>query len=640
MQSVLQKNPSSVFPYADLKRTARWLLHRVQSALLLALILYKILTIMVFIPLMQRIWTLGLWLSPTKYFTTDNLLRIFLSPSVLVAAVLIASATAWWALYEFSLIICGLDAAQHGEACRLRALLLRAARSIRHAWLPRNWGVLLYAALLIPFTNVLLSSNYISELAIPEYIDEVIQNNTVTHILYLLIFLGLCILNIAWCLSIHFFVLDGQCYRDAHRESLQWIRNGIIKTVAGLMRWSLRSTMIVGFLMILPGVLYVPAVIGAGLYSDTLMHTLMRSYDSILDPFIRFLLDCLGTLMMEAFLSASYYTHCGQSVSLPKKGWKRDRSYRRRGGLVLFFSCFSVFAAWIITSLALAILPNINETLASYLIPSITVTSHRGYSAAAPENTLPAFEAAIEAGADCAELDVQMTKDGVVVVTHDTNLKRCTGKDANVYDLSYDEVRALDAGSYMSEEFAGTQIPTLQEVLDTCKGRIRLNIEIKASSHTPDLENETARLIEENGWIHDCVVTSLSYDSLVKVKEHNFLIQCGYIMAVGVGSYYDLPAADFFSVESTFINAGMIKQLHLRGKKVSAWTIDRYDDAQRMKELGVDDIITGDPKMVESVLAEHSESESLLEELRDALSGLIPQHKDPFKQLQQRLSAA
>ncbi len=227
-----------------------------------------------------------------------------------------------------------------------------------------------------------------------------------------------------------------------------------------------------------------------------------------------------------------------------------------------------------------------------------------------------------------------------MVVTHDTNLKRCTGKDANVYDLSYDEVRALDAGSYMGEEFAGTQIPTLQEVLDTCKGRIRLNIEIKASSHTPDLENETARLIEENGWIHDCVVTSLSYDSLVKVKEHNFLIQCGYIMAVGVGSYYDLPAADFFSVESTFINAGMIKQLHLRGKKVSAWTIDRYDDAQRMKELGVDDIITGDPKMVESVLAEHSESESLLEELRDALSGLIPQHKDPFKQLQQRLSAA
>ena len=111
----------------------------------------------------------------------------------------------------------------------------------------------------------------------------------------------------------------------------------------------------------------------------------------------------------------------------------------------------------------------------------------------------------------------------------------------------------------MSSEFAGTKIPTLQEVMDLCKGRIRLNIEIKPSDATPDLEAETARLIVENGWIDDCVVTSLSYDSLVKVKETAPQIKCGYIMAVGVGNYYDLPAADFFSVESTFITSGMVQ---------------------------------------------------------------------------------
>lgn len=170
--------------------------------------------------------------------------------------------------------------------------------------------------------------------------------------------------------------------------------------------------------------------------------------------------------------------------------------------------------------------------------------------------------------------------------------------------------------------------------MDLCKGRIRLNIEIKPSDATPDLEAETARLIVENGWIDDCVVTSLSYDSLVKVKETAPQIKCGYIMAVGVGNYYDLPAADFFSVESTFITSGMVQQLHLRGKTVSAWTIDREEDARKMRDLGVDDIITGDPPMVQQVLAEASENEHLLESVRDYFYLFFPHRDDPFISVQ------
>lgn len=75
------------------------------------------------------------------------------------------------------------------------------------------------------------------------------------------------------------------------------------------------------------------------------------------------------------------------------------------------------------------------------------VTAHRGYSAAAPENTLPAFQLAIDHGCERAELDVQMTKDGIVMVTHDANLRRCAGRNENIYDLTYGEVRRLDAGA-------------------------------------------------------------------------------------------------------------------------------------------------------------------------------------------------
>ena len=220
----------------------------------------------------------------------------------------------------------------------------------------------------------------------------------------------------------------------------------------------------------------------------------------------------------------------------------------------------------------------------------------------APENTLPAFQAAIDLGADCVELDVQMTADGVVMVSHDPSLKRCTGVDRRICDMSYEEVRRLDAGSFFSPEYAGTQIPTLQEVIDLCKGRIRLNIEIKDNAKTPELEAETARLILENGITDEVCVTALNYHSLEKIKAADSEIRTGYILAVGIGNYYDLPDADFFSVETTFITAGMVSKIHLLGKTVSAWTVDREADVSTLRSKRVDDLITGDPQMVQDAL--------------------------------------
>ena len=251
------------------------------------------------------------------------------------------------------------------------------------------------------------------------------------------------------------------------------------------------------------------------------------------------------------------------------------------------------------------------------------VTAHRGYSTAAPENTLPAFQLAIDHHSDRAELDVQMTKDGVVMVTHDTSLRRCTGRNANIYDLTFAQVRELDAGRWFSARYAGTQIPTLEEVLDLCKGKIQLNIEIKPNAATPELEAETVRIIREKGFEKDCVITSQSYETLCKVKELDPEIETGYILALGVGTYYDLPAADFFSVESTFITSGMVQQIHLRGKTVSAWTVNRAEDARALLSLGVDDVITDKPEMVQGLLNEDADLDRNLVLMRDRLKELL-----------------
>ena len=257
------------------------------------------------------------------------------------------------------------------------------------------------------------------------------------------------------------------------------------------------------------------------------------------------------------------------------------------------------------------------------LSSDIVVTSHRGYSTAAPENTLPAFRMSIQSGAEYAELDVQMTKDGVAVLTHDTNLRRCTGLDANVYDLTYEELEQLDAGSFFSKRFSGTRIPTLKQVLRLCKGKIRLNIEIKPSPETPALEEEVVRLIRESGFENDCTITSKSLNTLSKIKALAPEIRTGYITHSGFLGFHDQRDVDFYSIENGSITVLTVWQAHLRGKTVSAWTVNREEDAERMIRLGVDDIITDDPTLIQRVLRSRQTLEADLD-LWDVLEEYEP----------------
>ena len=99
-------------------------------------------------------------------------------------------------------------------------------------------------------------------------------------------------------------------------------------------------------------------------------------------------------------------------------------------------------------------------------------TAHRGDHTQAPENTMPAFKAAVENGADWIELDVTQTKDGVLVIFHDSDLMRMTGKPDKIWDMSYEELSQINTASHWGPFFKDTRIPTLEEVLDYCKDKI------------------------------------------------------------------------------------------------------------------------------------------------------------------------
>jgi glycerophosphoryl diester phosphodiesterase len=223
------------------------------------------------------------------------------------------------------------------------------------------------------------------------------------------------------------------------------------------------------------------------------------------------------------------------------------------------------------------------------------VTAHRGHSVAAPENTLSAVRKAIECGADYAEVDVHLTADGVVVLLHDRDLMRVAGDPRRLENLTYDEVRKLDVGSWFDPSFAGERVPTLAEVIELARGRIKLNIELKFFGPDRRLAREAARVVREQDFESDCLVTSFAHDALVEVKQHNPRLRSGLIIAHALGDVSRLEV-DAFSIRADFLSDDILRAARRHGREVHVWTVNDPRQMSRLIKRGVDNLITNEPE--------------------------------------------
>jgi glycerophosphoryl diester phosphodiesterase len=228
---------------------------------------------------------------------------------------------------------------------------------------------------------------------------------------------------------------------------------------------------------------------------------------------------------------------------------------------------------------------------------TIGVTAHRGASKAAPENTLGAIRAAIDSRCEWAEIDVQETKDGVVVVLHDQDLMRLAKDPRKIADLTYEEARTLDVGSWFDPRFA-ERLPTLKEAIDLARGKIRLNIELKYYGEgDPRLAPDVARILREEKFDRDCFVASLHYASLAEARKEWPALRTAAIVSARVGDPTRLEV-DVLSMNAKLVTTRLLRSAHLRGKEVHVWTIDDPRLATRLMDLGVDNLITNDPAVM------------------------------------------
>jgi glycerophosphoryl diester phosphodiesterase len=246
--------------------------------------------------------------------------------------------------------------------------------------------------------------------------------------------------------------------------------------------------------------------------------------------------------------------------------------------------------------------------LRQFQVPgSVIVTAHKGFSAVAPENSLSSIRKAIEVGADYAEIDVQQTDDGVIVLNHDRDLMRVAGVPRRISEMTLAEVKAVDIGSRFSPDFAGEKVPTLAEVIALARDKIKVQIELKFYDRDRRLAETVTRLVEREQFESQCVVSSLHYDGLVRVRQLNPRIRTAAIVTVAIGDIDQLEV-DGVSVNARNLTKRLIRAVKAHHKDLYAWTVDDPRQMVTLMERGVGNIVTNRP--------------DLLIELRDEFAGL------------------
>ena len=234
--------------------------------------------------------------------------------------------------------------------------------------------------------------------------------------------------------------------------------------------------------------------------------------------------------------------------------------------------------------------------------------AHRGASLLAPENTMAAFNLAVEVGAHAIELDAKLSKDGEVVVVHDSILDRTTDGTGTVRSHTAMEIKALDAGSHFGESFSGERIPVLAEVFDSLAGKILINVELTNYAAPFDrLPEKVISLIVNSGIENDVLISSFNPVALIRSKRIAPDIPIGLLVKGSTRLLINRIMRSWITYDCyhpawEHVSQDLIDQERRMGNRIYVWTLNSPEVMIDLVKAGVNGVITDNPTLACSVL--------------------------------------
>ena len=568
--------------------------------------MFQLLASLFLFPLSRLVWRFVRALTAKSgALTSSNYLRFLASWRAPVLLVLLFLLVMLYLLFELLAPIFLCNALLSGKQLRYRTALLDGLRSLRKFASPRGLLFLFYLAVLTPLTGVGFHISLTKKLYIPNFISEVIDTTPLYFLLYLLLMAVLSWLGYRMLFFLHAAILESRTPGAAFRRSSELVTSNRLRIAKEL----LPLLLFLAFIRLLAQGLFkfLPALVliareetllrgAATLTTGTDLLLSAESRAELLYRFAAAFAVLLGNylLSMVSLLCSSFFLlrftrlflilareQAPEEQPLPKS--PRSTLLLAAMGGSLFFTALLSFV------LSFLYAPLFAREQHTKLI------AHRTGGYLAPENSVAGIVAAENAGAYGSETDVQRTSDGYYVINHDDNFKRLAGVNRTPQSMTFLEVRGL---TLTDPHFPAEPYPvaTLSDLLDACRGKEKLFIELKGVTADKKMADDVVRIVREKNMVSEVVIISLSYRVINYVETHYPEFDTGVLFFAGVGNLPKLNC-DILLLEEESVSNARIAEAHDAGKQIGVWTVNDSNGLSRFLDSEVDYIITDDIRL-------------------------------------------
>lgn len=534
--------------------------------------------------------------SGVTYIAPVNLKQVLFNPLSIIMMLLFAVIVTLMSLFEIAGLLHTFSVAQAGRETNLTCMFMAGFRACWKALNPRNWPIMVFILVLVPLTKLLPLSGSTFKLILPGFVNQTIDYTKWLNVLYYVLYWVLILFLAVYIFSINGFVLQKESFFKSCSKSRKLCKGHVIEVLLNMFLLtiilnfainSVSSIIVVNGEELMSFMRRTGNVVAKSEAVGTYTYALRQVLKSFLSPAIN---NAALTVLFYKFLDDKTKKETVSSEVHELKEYSMKRT-------VAFVVSLAVVSLAII---------GVMTYRYSYLFESVDrplVCAHRGDNVNAPENTMPAFELAASENLKWIELDVHQTSDGVIVCNHDSTIKRVTGRNLAIHDVTYEDLSKIELGPWMPGEYEHVHICTLREALELAKEN-DMNVQVELKGHPADknFEENVIKVINETGMHDNVMIIAQDASRLMRVMEIDPTITKGYCMVIAVGDLNDIEYTDNITIEETYVTPELVRAMHEKGIKVFCWTVDLDDTVQYLVSCDVDVIGTDNPMLINNAL--------------------------------------
>ncbi len=497
---------------------------------------------------------------------------------------------------------------------KIKDVLLAALKSIKLFFSPLGVVLVLYAAIILPLLNIGISMGPLKNFKIPNFITSVIFNNPFYSALYYGALILLFIVSIIYIFSIHFILLDGKTVLEGFKSSRRLIQKHWKKFIADYFIKLFKVVLIfaavtVAFITIL----FIIGMLTSDLFVNDNVATiiLLLSTFQLIAFFTFMLIPIAITILTKLFYKYNKAEGHDVKIKLVKTATElTDNDLYNKIKIKTKIEIIALIIILLAINLGTAtIMETYFEEIFKMKI-DVELIAHRGGGDLGAENTIQGIEVAIKENVSWTEIDVQRTADGEYVINHDPSFKRVAGVDKTPMEMTLEEIKQLQVKNEFQTEMPAQPVPTFEELLDACKGKIGVFVELKGKSADTQMVDDVVKIIEQKNMLNECVILSLDYDIIEYTAANYPQIKTGFLYFFSIGALEDLKG-DYLIMEEREATPLKIEEIHDAGKKAIVWTVNTPESIDKFIKSDVDGIITDYVMDLKAAIAEANQRTQL-----------------------------